>query len=248
MLVLGCSPTPDRRTPSRSPVCPACAGTSSNRRDTARTPRWRTRAWSAQGLRPRSGLTGVPTIVTGNQQQLATVHAALRVQGRHRRLGALRAVRERGTGVPGHRRYEFQGDRLCRHPLELGSRLSLGRCHSSQNLARQQAHGQPVRVVNNDGVLDSQVKRGAGHACGHRTRDFGCPHRGQLSQKCQRAGKSWVGRIAYHAATFLESWLVRRGLPPRGRWRRWGGRVGAAVLLCVECDPPMRPRFLVSDL
>jgi len=42
--------------------------------------------------------------------------------------------------------------------LELGTRLTRYMRHPSQNVTRQQAHSEPVRVVKNNRVIDPQVK------------------------------------------------------------------------------------------
>ena len=57
--------------------------------------------------------------------------------------------------------------------FERGTCLMRYRRDPSKSVTRQQAYGEPVRVVKNNGVIDPQVqRRGRGHTRSHRTRNL----------------------------------------------------------------------------
>jgi hypothetical protein len=56
--------------------------------------------------------------------------------------------------------------------FELGTCLMRDRRDSRKNVTRHQAHSDPIRVVKDNRVIDSEVKRdGCGHGRGNRPRD-----------------------------------------------------------------------------
>jgi len=56
--------------------------------------------------------------------------------------------------------------------FELGTRLARDMRDPRKNVTRHQAHSDPIRVVKDNRVIDSQLERGGrGHSRGHPSRD-----------------------------------------------------------------------------
>ena len=73
---------------------------------------------------------------------------------------------------PGHRGIGF-GEPLRDLDFELGACPVRDGGHAGEHAAGQQAHGEPVRVVEDDRVIGAQVEGGGrGHACGYRAPSF----------------------------------------------------------------------------
>jgi len=79
-----------------------------------------------------------------------------------------------------HRALGF-GEPLGKLDLELGG-LMRCRCDSGKDVTRQQPHGEPVRIVNNDRIVDDQTER----------------RRGRHGRSQRTLGLSWL-----HPADFL---------------------------------------------